>query len=110
MMDTTNDTLKCIKSFITRKKNYFTDHALTAMDERQIKSNDLINILVDDEIIENYPDSKPCPSCLILGYRNRKTIHVVIAICKEHIRIITTYEPNKNEWIQDKIRREKKSD
>ncbi len=109
-MEKNNKLFVRIKSFINQKKVYFTDHAWTVMDDRKIKSKDVINAIINSEIIENYSDSKPCPSCLILGYKNRLAIHVVIALCKNHVRIITTYEPNKNEWVNNKIRRKKKSD
>ena len=38
------------------------------------------------EIIEDYPDDFPHPSCLVFGYAvNNKIIHVVVSMDKENI-------------------------
>ena len=58
------------------------------------------------EIIEDYFDDKPCPSALLLGFIDGKPCHVVVAQCEDHARIITVYLPEKNKWVDYRIRRD----
>ncbi|MFB0533457.1 MAG: DUF4258 domain-containing protein [Anaerolineae bacterium] len=55
------------------------------------------------EIIEDYPDDTPYPSCLVLGRTQRgRPVHVVCAHVPEEDRsiIITVYEPDPDRWIE----------
>jgi hypothetical protein len=59
------------------------------------------------EIIEEYPEDKPYPSCLILGFtKANKPIHMVFSINHEEraVIIITVYVPDRNRW-EDNFRR-----
>ena len=48
------------------------------MQERDISRADVKKCVLEGEIIEDYPDDFPHPSCLIFGYTiNDKIIHVV---------------------------------
>jgi len=60
------------------------------MDERCIPTDDLITLIKHGEIIEDYSDSKPCPSALIMGKICEECCHAVVGICKNHLRIITS--------------------
>ncbi|MGB2728951.1 MAG: DUF4258 domain-containing protein [Halobacteriota archaeon] len=82
-----------------------TDHAWEAMDKRGIGTNEIINVILNGEIIEEYRDDKPCPSFLILGFVGSRPIHVLAALCKEHIRIVTTYEPDAAKWVDYRFRK-----
>jgi len=57
------------------------------------------HILLDGCIIEDYPDSKPCPSALIAGIAGWRHCHAVVALCENHLRIVTVYWPEDEEWI-----------
>jgi hypothetical protein len=46
---------------------------------------------MNGDIIEEYPYSEPCPSALILGSVANSHCHAVVALCKNHARIITVY-------------------
>ena len=94
-----------IKELTKKKKVLITDHAWDAMDKRGIGPKEVINVILNGEIIEEYRDDKPCPSFLILGIVGSRTIHVLAALCKEHIRIITTYEPETAKWINFRLRK-----
>lgn len=58
-------------------------------------------------MIENYPDDKYTPSCLLLGFTNiGRPLHIQVSLADtEFVRIITLYEPNKSEWIDYSKRR-----
>lgn len=65
------------------------------MQERDISRADVKNCLEYGEIIEDYPEDFPHPSCLVFGYSiNNKIIHVVVGNDGECIYIITAYFPN----------------
>jgi hypothetical protein len=80
-------------------------HARVRMFERNISTDDLISIISMGEIIEEYPDDEPCPSVLILGLIDAAVYHTVIAVCTDHIRVITVYIPEENKWIEYRRRR-----
>lgn len=79
------------------------------MQERGIKRDDIINCIINGEIIEDYPNDYPNPSCLMFGYTlNNRVIHVVIGYDGENIYIITAYYPNTDKFELDmKTRRER---
>ena len=75
------------------------------MFQRNISTDDIKEIIEKGEIIEEYVDDVPCPSALMLGFRWSFPYHVVVAECKDHVRIITVYKPEKDKWIDYRIRR-----
>ena len=78
------------------------------MQERDISRADVKNCILNGEIIEDYPNDFPYPSCLIFGYTiKEKVIHVVVGSDGEYIYIITAYFPNKEKFEDDlKTRKE----
>ena len=94
-----------IKELTEEQKVLITGHAWEAMDKREIGTKEVIDVILNGEIIEKYRDDKPCPSFLILGFVGPRPIHVLVALCKEHIRIITTYEPDAMKWINFRLRK-----
>lgn len=75
------------------------------MRNRGIKTDDLVAVLAHCELIEEYADDKPYPSCLIYGEVRGRPIHVVCAISEIEIIIITAYEPDPGMWADLKIRK-----
>ena len=61
------------------------------------------------EVIEDYPDDTPYPSCLMLGSRESRPIHLVVAHDTDDQTsiVITVYEPDPEEWEADFKRRKK---
>ena len=54
------------------------------------------------EIIEQYPDDYPFPSCLIFGYSvDNRIIHVVMSDEGTGSRTITVYFPDPEKWESD---------
>ena len=54
------------------------------------------------EIIEQYPNDYPFPSCLLLGMSiSNVYLHACVAANGENIRVITAYHPDPNEWEFD---------
>lgn len=94
-----------IYGLVDTRSIIFSSHARTRMFERGISSEDILPILTKGEIIETYEDDTPCPSYLVLGYIHDSAIHIVIAICEDHIKIVTVYYPD-DRWTHHKFRSE----
>jgi hypothetical protein len=73
----------------------WSKHALQRLAKRSISQEDVLQVLGSGERIEDYPQDKPYPSALFLGWVGERPIHVVAAVDAEHewAYIITTYEP-----------------
>lgn len=84
------------------EKVAITKHARKRLTERRIQVDDIISAIDTGEIIKEYIDDKPLPSCLILGKAvSRKMIHVVVSKDEEFIYLITAYFPDKEQWEED---------
>ncbi len=99
-----------IRRSISKKRYNITSHARKEMSPKEddISEKELIEAILNGEIIEDYPNDKPFPSCLIFGRtEDGRAIHVVSAYSKEEniAIIITTYEPDINMWIDYRYRR-----
>lgn len=80
----------------------WTTHITMRLQERGIFPTDIISCIMGGDIIEQYPDDYPYPSCLILGENtNSKYIHSVIGSNGEEICFITAYYPNPDKWESD---------
>ena len=84
-----------------------TQHSRKRFSERGIRMQDIVNAIDSGEIIEDYPEDYPFPSCLILGRSDEKVIHVVASIDEGMIYLITAYIPDPDKWEADwKTRKE----
>ena len=96
---------------INRLENIIlTEHARIRLIERNIKMQDVIKCIETGEIIKQYEEDKPFPSCLIVGMSiNNKYLHVVVRMNNNYIHLITEYFPNLEQWEPDfKTRKERK--
>jgi hypothetical protein len=84
---------------------FISHHARVRMFERNVSTDDLMTIISSGEIIEEYPDDEPCPSLLIMGFIDAVAYHTAIALCTDHIRVITVYIPEEDKWIEYRRRR-----
>ena len=91
------------------EQNVSTEHARQRLLERGITVNDMIRCIAEGEIIKQYEDDKPFPSCLILGRAmDERRIHVVVSHDNEFIYLITAYYPDAQIWEADfKTRKER---
>ena len=86
-----------------------TEHARHRLMERGISVNDIRRCIDTGEVIMQYEDDKPFPSCLVLGMSvNGRYIHVVVSCNEEWIYLITAYQPDPAVWEPDlKTRKER---
>lgn len=91
------------------EKIAITKHAKERLRERGIKVDDITHCIDTGEIIKQYEDDKPLPSCLILGKTtDNKYMHIVLSRNEDFIYLITAYYPDVTQWEADfKTRKER---
>ena len=97
-----------LRRYYEQGRVIITIHAQERLRQRGIRAKDVRNCVMSGEIIEQYPDDFPFPSCLIFGYDvGGKILHVVMSDEGTESRIITAYYPDNIKFENDlKTRRE----
>jgi len=102
--------IKRIKKQVKAGNYRFTVHGFERCVERHISPNEVKRAILSGESIEDYPEDKYGPSCLIYGVtKDGGVLHVHCSI--DPVWIITAYDPtlNPDEWDSDFKGRIKKS-
>ncbi len=100
-----------IQKAIKKGKVNISEHADEELENDAINDDELYYSVSNGEVIEDYADDKPFPSCLIYGKdKNDRPIHSVWAHSDEHkiAVLITAYVPDPEKWINYKIRKPKR--
>ena len=101
--------LEIYQKLCMESKSLWTQHCLQRMQERNISRADVKNGIVTGEIIEDYPDDYPNPSCLIFGYNiSGQILHIVAGCDSINVYIITAYYPDTNKFENDLKTRRKR--
>jgi hypothetical protein len=81
----------------------YSGHAISQMFQRQISKEEVRDVIGTGEVIKEYPDDKPYPSKLLLGFPKKRPMHVVLAydIKNETCYVITAYVPDPRLWDED---------
>lgn len=97
--------LDAIRDLARQRLLIFTEHAIRQMIKRQITDDEVCDAILGGEIIENYPDDKYSPSCLLFGKtRAGRPLHVQCS-APPRVRVVTVYQPDPAEWIDNRLRR-----
>lgn len=102
------DRLQKIQRKIFDHQFEFSEHAVDQSIIRKISVNEVKEALsYRAKIIEEYPNDKYGPSCLILGYtKQQRPLHIQCSYpSRPVLKIITLYEPNTAKWIDFEKRR-----
>ena len=85
----------------------FSRHAFRRIVERNISEQEIREAGEKVEVIESYPQDKYSPSGLLLGItRAGRALHLQVSFAEsDATKIITIYEPDPNEWIENRKRR-----
>jgi hypothetical protein len=85
----------------------FSRQAFKRAVERDVSDQEIIQAGKDVRIIEEYPEDKYAPSCLLLGFTAAgRPLHIQVSFIEsELVRIITLYEPDEADWIDFSQRR-----
>jgi hypothetical protein len=96
-----------IQDKVAKGQFEFSRHAVDQAITRHISVQEIREALISGEIIEDYPDDKYGPTCLILGRtRVKRPLHIQCAhpSCPL-VKIVTVYEPDSSQWIEFRIRK-----
>ncbi len=97
--------IRPIRKAIRQGQVFFTDHAVRQMAKRRMDDVEVCEAILLGEIIEEYPEDKYSPSCLVYGQTSKgRHLHVVCS-SPPRVRIITVYEPEPREWIDYRRRK-----
>ena len=101
------DLLEEIRARFAHDEFEFSKHATDQSILREIRVQEMREAVSAGEIIEDYPDDKYGPSCLILGFTlANRPIHLQCSHpTRPIIKVITVYEPNPAEWVDYRVRR-----
>jgi len=94
-----------IRAKISTSDYRFSDHAVKRMIKRNINRHEIEEAILTGESVEEYPDDKYSPTCLIYGKTHEgRDLHIQVSL-PPLVVIVTTYEPDPEQWIDGKIRR-----
>jgi hypothetical protein len=81
----------------------YSGHAVSQMFKRRISKDEVRDVIDNGEIIKEYPDDKPYPGKLMLGFPKKRPLHVVLSydVENETRHIITSYQPDPKIWNED---------
>ena len=97
-----------IRVKIATRQYEFSKHAVDQTIIRGISVSELeAAISNQSEVIEDYPEDKYSPSCLILGFTGAgRPIHVHCSYpTRPRVKIVTIYEPDPVLWNDFRIRK-----
>jgi hypothetical protein len=82
-------------------------HAFRRAVERNISSAMIQSAGCNAEIIEDYPDDKYSPSCLLLGFAaDRSPLHIQVSRADGvRVKVITLYVPDLGTWQNLRVRK-----
>ena len=82
-------------------------HAVRQMVARNITPEEVAQTILAGEVIEDYPEDKYGPSCLLFGNTaNQRVLHVQCThASRPLVKIVTAYEPDPAEWNETLKRR-----
>jgi len=96
-----------IREKVAQNRFEFSGHALDQSLNREISVNEVRQAIANGEMIEDYPNDKYGPSCLILGWAtSRRPLHIQCSYpSRPLIKLITLYEPSPDRWINYRERK-----
>ena len=103
-------TLEDLVDAIRHDRIRITDHADEEAQADHLSFDEVFISVYQGEIIEDYPDDKPYPSCLVYGETfKREPVHSVWAYNQANrwAVLITVYRPDPGRWIDWRKRRPK---
>jgi hypothetical protein len=92
-----------LRDLLRQGRFEWSKHALQRMAKRGISQADATAVLDAGDQIEDYPQDKPYPSGLFLGWIDDRPIHVVAALdaLNGWVYVITAYEPGLDRFGPD---------
>lgn len=97
------DILNYIRRSFSNHRFDYSEHAYLRSLERDISFDEIIEIVENCIIIENYPYDKYLPTCLILGFtKYNRPLHIQVTTDTSTVmKIVTLYQPEEDKWINN---------
>jgi len=96
-----------IRAKVATDEFEFSRHALDQTIRRDATVAEVRECIAAGSVIEDYPNDKYGPSCLIFGLtRAGRPLHVQCSYpSRPIVKIITLYEPDPDQWIDFRTRK-----
>ena len=96
-----------IRAKIASGQFEYSQHAVDQSIIRRVSVQELSEAISVGEVIEDYPDDKYGPSCLVLGLTKAgRPLHIQCSYpSRPLVKIVTLYEPEPGLWDNLKVRR-----
>lgn len=101
-----------IRQKVADEQFEFSKHAVDQSILRQVQVQEVREVIANGQVIEDYPNDKYGPSCLISGLTQaRRPIHIQCSYpSRPLVRIITLYQPDPQKWNEDFTQRRNRGD
>lgn len=85
----------------------FSKHAVDQTLLREISVQEIQEAIESAEVIEDYPNDKYGPSCLLFGMtKDNRPLHIQCTYpTLSIVKVITAYQPDPQKWFDFKVRR-----
>jgi len=100
--------LEEIRRKVKQRQYEFSKHAVDQSIIREISVEEMEEAISGgSELVEDYPEDKYGPTCLILGFtKTGRPLHMQCSYpSRPLIKIITLYEPDPDLWVDFRIRK-----
>ncbi|MEO0455927.1 MAG: DUF4258 domain-containing protein [Cyanobacteria bacterium P01_A01_bin.114] len=89
-----------IRQKIADNQFEFSKHALDQSIIRRVRIQEIKEAIAQGQVIEDYPEDKYGPSCLICGFTQAdKPLHIQCSYpSRPLVKVITVYEPDPSLW------------
>ena len=96
-----------LRSKIASGQFEFSEHAVGQSIIRHITVQEIREAFANSQLVEDYPDDKFGPSCLVLGFTLAgRPLHILCSYpSRPLVKIVTLYEPDPDLWIDFRVRR-----
>ncbi len=87
---------QALQKALRQNRIEWRNHTLSRLLQRNIRQSAVLEVLRLGERVRDYPEDRPYPSALFLGWHEGIPLHVVAAVdeCNEMVYIITAYQPS----------------
>ena len=82
-----------------------TQHAKQRMGLRRITDDDIQRVIATGDVIEEHPESRPFPKCLIMAQVGGEPLYVACAYGNGYAYIITVHRYDADAWLDPWTRR-----
>jgi hypothetical protein len=99
--------IEALRQKFSANRFEFSQHAVDASMVRRISVEEIRQVVANCKVIEDYPEDKYGPSCLLYGRTlSGRPIHIHCSHpTRDPVKIITVYQPDPDSWTDFSARR-----